>query len=266
VSTFSGEAHSRSALHNRSQRRFFEFQRFSGLRTSISLITVSVYGSSKSRAVASVFNRYYDPTTDQFLSVDPAVAQTNQPYVFTNDNPLNATDPLGLCGGVLSCLWSATKTVGHAAKAVGNAAAVGALGLASLTGWGNSSGITTAFCVNASLGYGNGASATGCVGKTGNGTTFESWTVGSGGSSPNASLGVTLEFSNAQTPSQLQKVFSYSGISYGQDGGYAGVQVEVGTDSKGKKIWVYSMGVGITPLSGVSLQGGKSYTWTRVVK
>ena len=41
-------------------------------------------------------NRYYDPTTDQFLSIDPAVASTNQPYVYTNDNPLNATDPLGL--------------------------------------------------------------------------------------------------------------------------------------------------------------------------
>ena len=46
--------------------------------------------------MTSVINRYYDPTTDQYLSIDPAVTQTNQPYVFTNDNPLNATDPLGL--------------------------------------------------------------------------------------------------------------------------------------------------------------------------
>ena len=55
-----------------------------------------------------LINRYYDPTTDQFLSVDPKVSQTDQPYVFTNDSPLNATDPLGLfragiggqlCGG-----------------------------------------------------------------------------------------------------------------------------------------------------------------------
>jgi hypothetical protein len=41
-------------------------------------------------------NRYYDPSTDQFLSVDPLVDQTGQPYVYVNDNPLNATDPLGL--------------------------------------------------------------------------------------------------------------------------------------------------------------------------
>ena len=48
------------------------------------------------RAITSVVNRYYDPTTDQFLSIDPDVETTNQPYVFTNDNPLNAEDPLGL--------------------------------------------------------------------------------------------------------------------------------------------------------------------------
>ena len=46
--------------------------------------------------VTSVVNRYYDPQTDQFLSIDPMVATTGQPYVFTNDNPLNAEDPLGL--------------------------------------------------------------------------------------------------------------------------------------------------------------------------
>ncbi len=40
-------------------------------------------------------NRYYDPTTDQFLSIDPALMVTDQPYVFTNDDPLNATDPSG---------------------------------------------------------------------------------------------------------------------------------------------------------------------------
>ena len=43
-----------------------------------------------------VVDRYYDPATDQFLSVDPDVAETGQPYAFTGDDPLNATDPLGL--------------------------------------------------------------------------------------------------------------------------------------------------------------------------
>jgi RHS repeat-associated protein len=45
-----------------------------------------------------LIDRYYDPTTDQFWSVDPEVAETGQPYAFTGDNPVNSTDPLGLHG------------------------------------------------------------------------------------------------------------------------------------------------------------------------
>ena len=58
----------------------------------------SVGGSA---AVGVSVDRYYDPSTDQFLSVDPLVAETGQPYAFTGDDPLNATDPLGLynCSG-----------------------------------------------------------------------------------------------------------------------------------------------------------------------
>jgi uncharacterized protein RhaS with RHS repeats len=43
-------------------------------------------------------DRYYDPNTDQFLTVDPDLAQTGQAYAFTGDDPLNSTDPLGLAG------------------------------------------------------------------------------------------------------------------------------------------------------------------------
>jgi RHS repeat-associated protein len=42
-----------------------------------------------------LIDRYYDPSTDQFLSVDPFVTQTGQPYAFTGNDPLNATDPDG---------------------------------------------------------------------------------------------------------------------------------------------------------------------------
>jgi hypothetical protein len=48
------------------------------------------------RVVRQLVDRYYDPTTDQFLSVDPDLAETGQPYAFTGDDPLNKTDPLGL--------------------------------------------------------------------------------------------------------------------------------------------------------------------------
>jgi RHS repeat-associated protein len=61
-----------------------------------------------------LINRYYDPATDQFLSVDPLVIETGQPYAFTGDDPLNATDPLGLAKGgpqnKLSRGYSADRT------------------------------------------------------------------------------------------------------------------------------------------------------------
>jgi RHS repeat-associated protein len=40
--------------------------------------------------------RVYDPTTAQFLTVDPALSVTREPYGYTSDNPLNYTDRSGL--------------------------------------------------------------------------------------------------------------------------------------------------------------------------
>jgi RHS repeat-associated protein len=40
--------------------------------------------------------RVYDPTTAQFLTVDPMVRYTRAPYNYANDNPLNYADPSGL--------------------------------------------------------------------------------------------------------------------------------------------------------------------------
>jgi RHS repeat-associated protein len=41
-------------------------------------------------------HRYYDPTTAQFLTIDPLVDQTKSPYGYTDGNPLQYVDPLGL--------------------------------------------------------------------------------------------------------------------------------------------------------------------------
>jgi RHS repeat-associated protein len=42
-----------------------------------------------------LINRYYDPSTGQFISVDPAVNQTLAPYSYTDGNPVSQTDPTG---------------------------------------------------------------------------------------------------------------------------------------------------------------------------
>jgi RHS repeat-associated protein len=44
-----------------------------------------------------LINRYYDPVTGQFISVDPDLNLTDQPYAFAGDDPINASDSLGLC-------------------------------------------------------------------------------------------------------------------------------------------------------------------------
>lgn len=41
--------------------------------------------------------RYYDPATGQFLTRDPLQALTGAPYSYVGNNPLNASDPSGLC-------------------------------------------------------------------------------------------------------------------------------------------------------------------------
>lgn len=42
--------------------------------------------------------RSYDPATGQFLSVDPLVDETKQPYAYVGNDPLNALDLTGLAG------------------------------------------------------------------------------------------------------------------------------------------------------------------------
>jgi len=47
----------------------------------------------------SVFlnNRYHDPTLGHFISVDPLVGKTGQPYLYGDGNPSTLSDPSGLC-------------------------------------------------------------------------------------------------------------------------------------------------------------------------
>jgi hypothetical protein len=49
--------------------------------------------------VTSAINRYYDPTTGEFISVDPDVAETGQAYAYAGDDPVDGIDPMGLFPG-----------------------------------------------------------------------------------------------------------------------------------------------------------------------
>ena len=88
----------------------------------------------RDRVGCSVFlnNRYYDPATGVFVSVDPLVGRTGTPYLYANGNPSTFSDPNGLCahnngrqgyddgkgdcvrkgypGGSTSACWGAAET------------------------------------------------------------------------------------------------------------------------------------------------------------
>jgi RHS repeat-associated protein len=54
-------------------------------------------GYTDGTGLVYLINRYYDPQTGQFLSVDPDVNETHDPYGYTAGNPVSNTDPTGLC-------------------------------------------------------------------------------------------------------------------------------------------------------------------------
>ena len=73
----------------------------------------------------ALVHRYYDPSTAQFLSVDPLANATGTPYTFAADDAVNAIDPNGLDCGLFSFACSAydatAGAVKTAAKATGHA-------------------------------------------------------------------------------------------------------------------------------------------------
>jgi RHS repeat-associated protein len=83
-------------------------------------------GYTDPNGLVYLVNRYYDPRTAQFLSVDPLVAETGQPFAYAGDDPVNASDPSGLCSSQEQCeeqyvqkkaqiirAWQACRNAGH---------------------------------------------------------------------------------------------------------------------------------------------------------
>jgi RHS repeat-associated protein len=90
--------------------------------------------------------RYYDPATSQFLTRDPIVAATRSPYAYVQGNPLNGTDPSGLCWGP-TCWVEEVIAVGQEiARDPGAALSDGAKGAANFgVGFANAA-LGTSFC------------------------------------------------------------------------------------------------------------------------
>ena len=71
-------------------------------------------GYTDANGLIYLINRYYDPATQQFISVDPLVSLTGQPFSYAGGDPVNGSDPSGLKGGPgmaaqLSCAGSSNQ-------------------------------------------------------------------------------------------------------------------------------------------------------------
>ena len=89
---------------------------------NIHSVTPFGYGGGYTDPTGLVYliNRYYDPSTGQFLSVDPLNAVTGEPYSYAGSDPLNFTDPIGLCNWLGNCWSEAWHKVTHVAKRAGH--------------------------------------------------------------------------------------------------------------------------------------------------
>ena len=76
----------------------------------------------------SWIHRYYDPATGTFLSVDPLVGITGDPYGYVSGDPINGVDPLGL-SWYDPTTWSAKTWTTIAVVAAGVALAATGVGV-----------------------------------------------------------------------------------------------------------------------------------------
>jgi RHS repeat-associated protein len=70
-----------------------------GFRSSLRYRTTSEVrpaGEARKNARGVCVARWYDPGTGQFMSVDPELAETDQPYAYAGDDPVNEADLSGL--------------------------------------------------------------------------------------------------------------------------------------------------------------------------
>jgi RHS repeat-associated protein len=73
--------------------------------------------------------RWYDPTTAQFMSVDPAVAVTGATYSYAGDNPADFADPTGqnTCLPLVGCISTPSwNDIGNAVAGFGDTMTFGA--------------------------------------------------------------------------------------------------------------------------------------------
>ena len=90
--------------------------------------------------------RYYDPATAQFLTRDPLVGMTGQPYAYAGNNPLTFADPSGMCLPLCLPLLiiAAGALLGGGAAAVNDQVQYGHVNVGDVAGGALTAGLITA--------------------------------------------------------------------------------------------------------------------------
>lgn len=111
-------------------------------RTGTQSTQMGYAGQYRSHGSALIYlrARTYDPATAQFLSVDPMVGQTGEPYTYAQANPINLNDPSGLtvygaCGSVSLSTGLGLTAGGTVCLTIDGAGNLGAIGYGSADVW-----------------------------------------------------------------------------------------------------------------------------------
>jgi RHS repeat-associated protein len=186
--------------------------------------------------------RYYDPTTGQFISSDPLVDITGQPYTYVGDDPVNETDPLGLGPWFNPCNWG---NVCHHAHNVVHGAKTW---LQQNTFLGHS---TLRVCVGLGAAIVFGGNASVCVGESDLSQVGITESVG-------VALGLYANGGISGSYSGACSLHQLSGPFWGVNGGWdLGGSYQWGT-SQGNHIHVFNGG-----LATFGLSGEKTWTWVQ---
>ena len=210
-------------------------------------------GACDLASTGSSVHRYYDPVTAQFVSVDPALGVTGQPYAYAGGDPVNGVDPTGMFG------WS---DVGHTLNAMVSQSLPARIAQAVT----NATGLTMGGCAGGSYFGGPALNANLCWVATPSGQTGFTFSLGGGGGGPlgvNALLGPV--FSNAQNLCDLRGGFGYGEGSVGEYVFGGGTQGSIGNNRNNRAVWTAEGGWAPALRTPVPIPftggGGGSFTW-----
>ncbi len=194
-------------------------------------------GYSDPSGLIYLIHRYYDPSTGQFVSVDPMESSTLTPYGYATGDPVNGSDPsgkytVGVCGGIGAEIDSVVSGVGIA----GNVCAfIGS------TGWG---GRITSLSLS----------------ETG----FQQIAGGPSGFGGGVNLSIGFQVSTASKPHDLAGPFDQWTVTGAALDAGGAVDVFWGSESAGKR--VIGADISYAPGADASISFWNTYTYVQELK